>query len=723
VAAVRDLTPAAPILSNWWYRVASRKPKLRSHARLHRHRYRGEVWYLLQDSASSRVHRFTPAARLIIAMMDGNRSVDELWAIANKQLGENAPTQDEMIQLLGQLHAADLLQSDVTPDVAELFARGEREEKSRYRRSFANPMAIRVPLWDPDAFLNRFRSLIGLIWSKWGGALWLAVVVPAAFLIAPHWPDLSNNFTDRILAVDNLFLLYFVFPIIKLLHELGHATATKAGGGEVHDMGIVLLVLLPVPYVEASAANVFKSKYQRAIVGAAGVAVELFVASLAFYAWLLMEPGIVRAALMNVMLIAGVSTLLFNGNPLLRYDAYYVLADLTEIPNLAARSSRYWAYLIERYVLMVRDAEMPESSRSERVWFFCYGLASTLYRIFVTILIALFIATRFFFVGVLLAAWALGAMAVFPVIKAMRHLADGSRLRKHRGRAIAVTTGIVSALGAFLLLVPMPHHSHAEGVLWLPEEAMVRAGANGFFGDFLVQPGTRVEQGVALVKCYDPALAAQLSRSEGKVAETQAEYDAQFVTDRAKAQVVRDRLVNDQAILAHVRDRASEMIVRSRIEGVFTVSQMGDMPERYFRKGELIGYVLGEAKPLARVVVTQDAIDYVRLATERVQVRRIDEPNAVLSGKVSREVPAGGEYLPSAALAPEGGGEIAVDPRDTKGPKALQRIFQLDIELDGLSHVDHFGQRVLVRFEHPREPLSVQWYRSIRLLFLSSFNV
>ena len=237
-----DLTPAAPILSNWWYRVASRKPKLRSHARLHRHRYRGEVWYLLQDSASSRVHRFTPAARLIIAMMDGNRSVDELWAIANRQLGENAPTQDEMIQLLGQLHAADLLQSDVTPDVAELFARGEREEKARYRRSFANPMAIRIPLLDPDAFLNRFRGLIGLIWSKWGGALWLAVVLPAALLIAPHWPELSNNFTDRILAVDNLFLLYFVFPIIKLLHELGHATATKAGGGEVHDMGIVLLV-------------------------------------------------------------------------------------------------------------------------------------------------------------------------------------------------------------------------------------------------------------------------------------------------------------------------------------------------------------------------------------------------------------------------------------------------------------------------------------------------
>ena len=158
----------APLLSNWWYRVADRKPKLRSHARLYRHRYRGEVWYLLQDPASTRVHRFTPAARLIIALMDGERSVAQLWEIANKHLGEDAPSQDDIIQLLGQLHAADLLQSDVTPDVAELFTRGERQDRVRNLQSFANPMAIRLPLWDPDKFLNHFKGLLRLIWGRWG---------------------------------------------------------------------------------------------------------------------------------------------------------------------------------------------------------------------------------------------------------------------------------------------------------------------------------------------------------------------------------------------------------------------------------------------------------------------------------------------------------------------------------------------------------------------------
>jgi putative peptide zinc metalloprotease protein len=713
----------APLLSNWWYRVAARKPKLRSHARLHRHIYRGETWYLLQDAASSRIHRFTPSVRLIIGLMDGKHTVEQLWELANKHLGEDAPTQDELIQLLGQLHAADLLQSDVTPDVAELFARGEREEKARHFRSYANPMAIRIPLWDPDAFLNRFKGLLRLIWSGWGAVVWLAVVLPAIFLISPHWPELSNNFTDRVLAVDNLFGIYLVFPLIKALHELGHASATKAGGGEVHDLGIILLVLLPVPYVDASAASVFRSKYRRSVVGAAGMAVELFVAAIAFYLWLLIEPGLLRATLFNAMLIASVSTVLFNGNPLLRYDGYYILADLIEIPNLAARSTRYWGYLIERYVLGVNEAEPPEASWAEKAWFLFYGAASTFYRILVTIFIALFIAGQFFFIGVILAIWAVGAMAIFPVIKALRHLTGNPRLRKHRFRAVAVTSAIAFCLGGFLIGVPMPYHSHAEGVLWLPEEAMVRAGANGFLGDFVVQPGVQVASGDALVQCYNPAVNSQLRRSEAKIAELQAEYIAQFVSDRAKAQIVRDRLDSEQANLALVRERAAELLVRAKTDGVFIAPQAVDMPGRYYRKGELLGYVVGKTNVLARIVVPQEAVDKVRLATDRVLVRPVDDPQLALDGKVLREVPAGAEDLPSRALAVEGGGEIATDPREAKGPKALQRMFQFDVELPGVNHIDHFGQRVFVRFEHRMEPLSVQWYHSIRLLFLTSFHV
>ncbi|MGA7984420.1 MAG: hypothetical protein WCA01_04495 [Burkholderiales bacterium] len=713
----------APLLSNSWYRVAGLRPRLRSHARMHRHLYRGTLWYLLQDPASGRVHRFTPAARVVIAAMDGKRSVEDLWTLANRRLGESAPTQDEVIQLLGQLHAADLLQSDVTPDVAELFARSEREDKARRRRSYANPMALRIPLLDPDRFLNAISGLIGLIWSRWGGMLWLAVVLPALFLIPPHWPELTNDFSDRVLAVHNLLVLYLVFPVIKALHELGHATATKAGGGEVHDMGIILLVLLPVPYVEASASTTFRSKYRRALVGAAGMAAELFIAALAFYTWLLIEPGVVRAVLFNVMLIAGVSTLIFNGNPLLRYDAYYILSDLIEMPNLAARSLLYWGYLIERYALGVEDAEAPEASPAEKVWFVFYGLAASIYRVLVTVVIALFIAGRFFVVGVLLAGWALVAMAVIPVARGIRHLAASPRLRRHRRRALTVTAGAVATLLVLLLAVPMPYHSQAEGVAWLPEQASVRAGANGFLSAFLVKPGTHVAKGEPLVRCFDPTLDAQLRLSEAKVEELEAEYAAQFVADQAKAQIVREKLESERAALAVARERASDLIVRAPDDGVFISPRAVDMAGRHFRKGELLGYVIGNVQPLARVVVPQDAVDMVRLGTDRIRVRLADRPGLVAVGHIVRQVPAGEAYLPSRALATDGGGQIAIDPRDTKGPKALERMFQFDVALAGVPPLKLFGERVYVRFDHKMEPLAMQWYRTVRLLFLSRFSV
>lgn len=712
-----------PLLSNLWYRVVNLKPKLRSHARLHRHRYRSRVWYLIQDPASGRVHRFTPSARLVIALMDGKRTVGELWEIANRRLGEDAPTQDEIIQLLGQLHAADLLQSDVTPDAAELFARSEREIRIRHRRSYGNPMAIRIPLWDPDAFLNRFRGLCGLVWGRWGALLWLAVVLPAFVLIFPHWPDLSNNFTDRVLSVDNLFIIYLIFPVLKMFHEMGHASATKAGGGEVHDLGMIFLVLLPVPYVEASASTTFTSKYRRAMVGAAGVAVELLIAAVAFYVWLAIEPGLMRAVLFNVMVVAGVSTLIFNGNPLLRYDAYYVLADLIEMPNLAQRSLRYWSYLCERYVLGMHEIDPPDASRSEKAWLIVYGALSTIYRILVSVFIALFIATRFFFIGVLLAIWSIFAMAVIPLIKGVRHIMLSPRLRRHRTRAIAISTLSVGGLVALLLLAPVPSHTHAEGVVWLPEQSLVRASANCFLAEFILQPGREATIGDPLIRCHDPSLESQQQDAEARVDEWLATYAADIVVDQVKAKVSLAELVEARANLATIRERVSELVVHANASGVFVVSQMNDMLGNYYKKGELLGYVIGDAQKLVRVVVPQDAVDRVRASTDRVRVRIVDDLETSVAGRIIREVPAGNEVLPSRALAIDGGGEIATDPRETHSAKAMQRMFQFDVQLDASEPINRYGQRTFVRFEHQEEPLLVQWYRALRLMFLSRFSV
>ena len=713
-----------PTLSNLWYRVAELRPQLVSRARLHRHRYRGDVWYLLQDPASGRVHRFTPAARLVLAAMDGERTVHDLWTLAGRQLGDEAPTQDDLIHLLGQLHGADLLMTYVPPDALELFDRGEREARSKSRRSWTNPMALRIPLWDPGRFLDRHITVWRAIWGRAGALVWLAVVVPALVLLPSHWADLSGNLSDRVLQPDNLLLIGFLFPFIKALHELGHATAARAAGGEVHDMGVMLLVLMPVPYVDASSANVLRSRWARARIGAAGMLVEVFIAALAFYLWMNAEPGMLRAILFNVMLMAGVSTLIFNGNPLLRYDAYYILADLVEIPNLAAQSARYWGYLLQRHVLRLRDVTSNAHTTSERAWFAGYGLLSAVYRTFVTLAIALFIGSRFFFIGVVLALWAAAMMIVTPVMKSFKALNALSETQERRGRVYGTVGLLLGAFLLFVLAVPMPFRTQAEGVVWLPEQAIVRAGASGFFRSLAIAPGAWVKPGTPLANSFDPALDAQVRLLQARVDELEATYALEFVADRTRAEIVQDQLDHERAQLARAIERTQGLRVAASVPGQFMVRQASDLPGRHLRQGEVIGYVIGPEPPVLRVALDQAAIEVVASSTRAVEIRlegSIDTPHA---GRILRQVPAGRGEVSSVALASGGGGRIATDPRDPQGRRTLERVFELDVGFDSPPTAGlPFGHRVHVRFAHPPEPLAFQAWRGIRRLFLRQFDV
>jgi putative peptide zinc metalloprotease protein len=720
---------SASVQSSLWYRVAALKPQLLARAKLHRHRYRGQLWYLLQDPASGRIHRFTPATRLVLAAMDGRRSVQELWQLARAHLGDDAPTQDELIQLLGQLHASDLLASDVPPDALELFDRGAKADRAKRRRSWMNPMAVRFPLWNPGAFLDRHAALWRCAWSRAGALVWFAVVLPALALLPARWPELTHNLSDRVLQADNLLLIVLVFPLIKFLHEMGHATATRAGGGEVHDMGVMLLVLMPVPYVDASSATVLRSRWHRALVGAAGMVVEVFLAALAFYLWLAVEPGIVRAVCFNVMLVAGVSTLIFNGNPLLRYDAYYILADLIEMPNLAQRAARYWGYLAERYLLRSRDLEWPADSRGERAWLGFYGLASTLYRLVVTFAIAIFVASRFFFIGVVLALWAMAMMAVVPLVRAAAQIDKRPGLRERRTRIVAGAAAAGALLAALVLWLPLPYRTQAEGVVWLPEQAALRAGAQGFVSRLVVPPGEAVWPGMTLVRSVDPALDAQLRLLKARVAELEAIHANEFVTDRARAQIVREQLQHERDALHRARERAAGLVVSARSDGIFTVARPADLPGRHHKQGEVLGYVLapGQTRPVVRVLVEQTEIDGVAVSVRGVGLRLGDDLSRVIPGRVLRQVPAGTDEAPSRALLASGGGRLAADPRDPQGRKMLARVFELDVEpLEPLAAAGQpiaYGQRVHVRFALEPTPLATQAWRALRRLFLTHFDV
>jgi putative peptide zinc metalloprotease protein len=706
-----------------WYRVAELRPRLRGHVRIHRHNYRGERWYVLEDRVSRRMHRFNAVAYYAIGLMDGRRRLQEIWESALGKFGDDAPTQDEMIRLLGQLHGADVLQADVAPDVAEILRRSRRSAKSLWRQNLLSPLALRFPLFDPERLLERwlpfYRPLFG-----WAGAIiWCLVVGSAALAAAQHWSELSGDFADRVLAPQNLLLMYLTFPLLKLCHEFGHACATRAWGGEVHEMGVMFLVLMPIPYVDASAASAFAQARRRAVVGAAGMMVELFLASIALFLWLEAQPGVARAVLYNVMLIAGISTVFFNANPLLRHDGYYILCDVLQMPNLRNRANEYLGYLVNAKLFGL-GTPAPEATTAEKYWLVLFAVASFVYRTFVMVAIAVFIASRYMVVGVLLALWAVVTSFLLPIAKGLGYVLLHSRVRAKRARAVAVTAGIAAGMALFLFVLPLPLWVNAEGVIGVPEEARVRAGADGFVRQVLFEPGRIVSRGTPLVAAEDFELASRILVLEARLRLLEVRAHAELQEDRVRWLVTREEIAATRAELAYARERHSALTVRSAVSGEFVLAAASDLPARYVRKGQDLGYVVPAGMTTARVLVSQDEIDLVRQRTERVRIKLAGRLYDTYEAKIRREVPAASDRVVNLAMSSAGGGAAALDPQASQQQQArtLGTWFEYELELP-TTRAFVLGEHVYARFELGSEPLAWRGYRAIRQLFLRRFAV
>lgn len=711
---------AESVFDPLWYRVSSLRPKVRAHGEIHKHKYRDQTWYVLQDHASNRFHRFTHEAYVVIKLMNDTHTIQDIFDISTEQMGDDAPTQTEIIQLLGQLYTADMLQCDISPDTTELFKRYEKHEKQKLKQTLKTPLAIRIPLLDPDRFLEKYSPYVKHIFNLPGLFIWFVVVVLALVLVGLNWVELTENVSDRVLAPQNLLLIWLIFPLIKSLHELGHGFATKAWGGEVHEMGLMLLVFMPVPYVDASSASAFREQKKRAIVGAAGMMVEVFVAALAMFVWLAVEAGMIKSIAFNVMLIAGISTILFNGNPLLKFDGYYILTDIVEVPNLATRSNKYIMYLIQKYLYGVKEIVTPASSDGEKRWFSFFAIASFIYRMIIYFSIILFIAGKFFFIGVLLALWAIATMFVIPVFKGLHYLFRSNQLNQTRSRALAYTSSIIFSLFVFLFVIPLPWHTVVDGVVWAPEKSTLRMGTSAFIGKVLVKDGDKVTKGQALIECKDSMLSLEIKKKKYELSELRAQQRAFKRSDLVQVGIVDAEIGRVSSELKRAREREGELIIRAPIDGTFYVDRINDLHGKYLIQGQPVAYVLYKVINTVRVVVPQNDVALVRNSTENVEIRLATNINETLQANIKREVPAGSKELPSASLS---GDDIAIDPRGKGKLKTFERVFQFDIQMQGDKKVINLGTRAYVRFYHGLSPIAYRWYKSLKQLLLRNFNV
>ena len=727
-----------------WYRVAPLRPRLRLHAHVRRQTARGAVWHIVQDNQTGRYFRISTAAHALLAMMDGTRTMAEIVARLATHMGSARPSHGETVKLLVQLHQSDLLATPFPPDLAELDRRANKQASGQAWGRVRNLLAIRVPLWNPDRFLTRTLPIARALSHPAFVVLAFCVVLLGGVLAAMNAGALSNNVSDRIFAADNVLLIVLLYPLAKLIHEAGHAYAVKLGGGSVHEIGIMILVLFPVPYVDASASAAFPDARQRIVVSSAGIAMELILAGFASIAWTLLPPGPSRAAALDIMLLCGVSTVVFNANPLLRFDGYYVLSDLLGIHNLDTRARKHVMALLRRIVLGMPGQDDAVEAPGEAKWLVTYGLLTFVYRLVMVAAVGLIVATKFFAVGAALAVGSALQMLVLPTWRAVRFLAVGRELRGRRWRAWAGAGAAVALIGGALFIVPVPHALVVPGVVWVPSEAIIRAGADGFVTAITAAPGSEVTPGVPLFQLEDPVATAQLDVLAAEVAVQQSRFDAVNLIDRVQARLVAEQLARARAAFDRAHEQSDALGSTSPRAGRFVVPDAARLVGRFVHEGEVLGYVLVPGDVGVRVVVAQEDLDLVRgpagpLGTA-VDVRLAERPDTVLAGSVIRATPSALDRPPTPALSSEGGGPMLTDPASPGHDRPLDRWFAFDIALSDVvpsdvtrSDVDQpgrpaitqsrIGAHAAARFDLGGEPVAWRLARGARQLVLRTLHL
>ncbi|KPK80693.1 MAG: hypothetical protein AMJ81_11590 [Phycisphaerae bacterium SM23_33] len=744
----------SPTFSESWYRVAELRPRLRATVRVHRQSFRGQLWHVVQDEADRHFFRLHEAAYRFVGLLDGRRTAAQAWRICNARLGDEALTQNEAIEVLGQLYAANLLAAELPPDAEGLFQRHRRRRGREIRGRLGNLLFLRIPLFDPDGLLDRLVGIVGAAFTPVGFLLWLLLVSAGAYFALSRAGELAGEAKTMLGAgrlAANLPALYAVFMLAKLCHEFGHAFACKKfgrqahTGGEVHEMGIMFLVLAPMPYMDASGAWAFRSKLHRTVVAAAGMMTELALAAVAAVVWAWTGGaadawvGGVHALAFQLMLIASISTLLFNGNPLLRFDAYYILADLLEIPNLDERSRKYLYWVVKRHAWGVREVINPATTGGEAAWLAGYAVAATLFRVFICVRILLLLSERFFLIGSVLAAAAAVRWVLLPLGRFVGYLLGGAELARVRARAVTTTLVVLAGALAPLGLANVPDRWRVEGVVEPAELAFVHARVDGVVRGVLPS-GRRVRAkepdtglGSVLVASEDRDLELELNdllhereilMARQRLAHQKSTSDRRYL---ALTQVLQRDLEDLDRQVEIARGELALLTVRASLDGTWLSPQAERLEGMYLRRGERLGLVASLDRLIIRAPAGQRLAGMLiaEEAQREVEIRLKGRPGARLQGTIERILPAPrGDAEPSQGGAPPAAAQDLQPRVEVQAPPARERSFEVYIRATGTNdNMLIAGQRVAVQFQMPPSPLLAQWWRSLRQLALSRFHV
>lgn len=676
---------------------------MRPDLELVRQSWQGREHWVVKDPVALKYYRFEAEDLAILQMLDGHRTAASIRDEFEKRFPPQRLTNPELYQLIARLHATSLVLSDAPGQGARLVQRNQRGKLRAFREWLASPLAVRFRGVDPDRFLQWLTGWTGWLFTlpAFLGALLLGLAALA--MVAAQWETLMGRMPafEDFFAGSNWIWLSVTLVLTKIAHELGHGVACRKFGGQCHEMGVMLLVLMPCLYCNVSDSWMLPDKWKRAAIAAAGMYVELILAACAVFVWWFSEPGLVNLLALDVMVVCSVSTLLFNANPLLKYDGYYILADLVEIPNLRQKASTLLQRTASEWLLGLESRPDPFLPQRGRWMFVAYSIAAVAWRWVITLSIFWFLYRLLEpwgmkVIGQMLAAAALGGLVVAPVVQFVKFLLVPGRWWAVKKPRLLVTSLVFAALLAGVFLIPVPHRIRCPFQLQAAAADNVFVPVAGFVRSVAVASGQKVAAGDELVRLENPELDLRIEQLQGELDRAYARVmilEESAGHDRA----ITLRLDTARAQFASARDRlklrqqeAARLVIRAPASGVFVTDAPRPAPDR--TAGKLASWHGSPVEPrnagawmevqtrIGKVVRDQSQLEAV-LAVDQGQIEfvRADLPvrlwlrelgGTVLTARTSQVSPARMLAVP-AALSSRCGGDL-VTTRDPEGNEVPQ---------------------------------------------------
>lgn len=667
--------------------------------------FRGTPNCIIDDPTTGKFYRTGEREYHFIRLLDGSRTVGEAVSMLATKAKEDALNDVEAAGVIRWLIENDLVTTPEASRADLLFEKAGEKQKHKFRQ-FTNILFMKIPLFNPDRWVKQLEAPFHRWWGVPFFILWCCVITAGLLAVGLNNEKIVES-SRGIIAPDNWFWLGATWLALKVLHELGHAISCRFHGGNVPEFGVFLVLFAPLTYVDATASWRFSNKWKRMSVGAAGIYTELFLGATAAIIWANTDQGTLNYVCFNIMVLTTVISFLFNANPLMRFDGYYLLSDFVEIPNLYGRSTHSLLVFCRKYLIGIDKLELPDMTDRTEWILLIYGIASFFWRIF--IIVTLLIGATILLpegIGFLLVCVSLLWWIYLPTVKFINYLRKGNSAEIPDSQVYGPRFGGI-ALGA-LIIAFLPFHATltAPAISEFGDTEYIRVECAGFIKKIYVREGATVRKGDLLVKIENPEEQIRLRKLQAKL--KQAESSAQMKLSQFDVVGSQIEMAKVQALQSQVKELKAfvdTLIMRSPINGKVSGRNFDLLEGTYQKTGTELMAIGNPTSHEVRIAVTENDQPFFSLHQGKpVKVKVFGRGN-VMRGTLKRVDARATREVLHPALTALGGGPLSVQPIDTTqndsnaSYQLISPHFEAIVKIDPSEAVNlRSGERAYVKF-------------------------